>query len=233
MSRVIAIDGPSGAGKSTVARSVGRQLGFLHVDSGALYRLMTWQALQQGVDTNDESAMTDFAPRVEVVFEVRDGRVACLVGGAEPGEALRTTEINRHVSPVSKVPSVRARVTHWLRAMQQLGDLVVEGRDIGTVVFPDTPARFYLDASPQERARRRHLEEQEQQRPEQSRDAVLESLLHRDRIDSTRAHAPLRKAEGALAIDSTDMPLLEVVATVLAHLPPNWLRSSPDPVPAG
>ncbi len=233
MSRVIAIDGPSGAGKSTVARCVGRTLGFLHVDSGALYRLMTWQALQQGVDTDDETAMTAFAPRVEVAFEVREGRVACLVGGAEPGEALRTPEINRHVSPVSKVPAVRARVTHWLRGMQQLGDLVVEGRDIGTVVFPDSPARFYLDASPEERARRRHLEEQEQQRPRQSRDAVLESLLHRDRIDSSRVHAPLRKAEGAVIIDSTNMPLAEVVAAVLAQVPPSWLQSSPAPAPAG
>jgi len=223
MNRVIAIDGPSGAGKSSVSRLVGRRLGFIHVDSGALYRIMTWQALRQGVDTNDEQALTAFAPSVKVAFSVRDGAVVYAVDGREPGDAIRTPEINRHASPVSKVPAVRARVTAWLRDMRALGDIIVEGRDIGSVVFPDTPARFYLDASPEERARRRHLEELEKGIAGGSREEVKASLLNRDRIDSSRAVAPLRVAEGAWVIDSTAIPLAEVVQTVLDRLPSDWL----------
>ena len=109
--KVIAIDGPSGSGKSTIARLLGRKLGFLHVDSGALYRIMTLVALRQGIDCNDEQAVAALAHQVKVDFVPRDGRVACLVDGAEPGDAIRTPEINANVSPVSKVPEVRTVVT--------------------------------------------------------------------------------------------------------------------------
>lgn len=220
--RVIAIDGPSGSGKSTVSRAIGQQLGFLHVDSGALYRIVTWQALRHGVDTNDAAAVADFAGRLTVEMKAVDGAVRFSVGGVEPGDAIRTAEINAAVSPVSRVPEVRTKVTGWLRDLRRLGDLVVEGRDIGSVVFPDSPARFYLDAAPEERARRRHLEEQAKGLPKQDREAIMASLLNRDRIDSSRAVAPLTVAEGALVIDSTRMPIEEVVGTVISHLPEEW-----------
>lgn len=220
--RVIAIDGPSGSGKSTVSRAIGQKLGFLHVDSGALYRIVTWQGLLHGVDPNDAAAVAAFAGRLAVEMTAVDGAVRFSVGGVEPGDAIRTAEINAAVSPVSKVPEVRAKVTAWLRDLRRLGDLVVEGRDIGSVVFPDSPARFYLDAAPEERARRRHLEEQAKGLPKQDREAVMASLLNRDRIDSSRAVAPLTVAEGALVIDSTRMPIEEVVATVISHLPEEW-----------
>ena len=196
MSRIIAIDGPSGSGKSTVARCLGRKLGFLHVDSGALYRIMTWQALARQIDTSNEAALTAFAPQVTVTFCVRDGMIVYAVNGVEPGDQIRTAEINQHASPVAKVPVVRERVTRWLRELQRFGDLVVEGRDIGSVVFPDSPARFYLDAAPEERARRRHTEEIQKGIATTGEDAVLASLLNRDRIDSSRAIAPLTIAEG-------------------------------------
>ena len=112
MNRVIAIDGPSGAGKSTVARCLGRKLGFLHVDSGALYRIMTWQALEHRIDTLSEVALTAFAPSVAVAFSVHDGSVVYSVKGVEPGDRIRTPEINQHASPVAKVPAVRTRVTN-------------------------------------------------------------------------------------------------------------------------
>jgi cytidylate kinase len=204
---------------------VGRLLGFIHVDSGALYRIMTWQALLHHVDTNDEAAVAAFAPSVNVAFSVREGAVVYTVDGAEPGAAIRTPEINRHASPVSKVPAVRTRVTNWLRDTRKLGDIIVEGRDICTVVFPDTPARFYLDASAEERARRRHLEDSEKGIASGDREAVKASLLNRDRIDSSRAVAPLRVAEGAWVIDSTALPLDQVVQTVLDHLPQGWLKT--------
>lgn len=222
MSRVIAIDGPSGAGKSTVARALGQALGFLHVDSGALYRIVTWQALRRGADCGDEAALAALVEQLEVTMTARDGAVRFSVAGEDPGEAIRLPEINAHVSPVSKVPAVRARVTAWLRDMRRLGDLVVEGRDIGSVVFPDSPARFYLDADPAERARRRHLEEIGKGLS-QSRADVLSSLLARDRIDSSRATAPLRVADGALVIDSTHLSVAEVLRLICTRLPPDYL----------
>ena len=136
MSKIIAIDGPSGAGKSSVSRLVGRRLGFLHVDSGALYRIMTWQALARGVDTSDPEAVAAFAPTVEVECRPVDGKVAYFVGGEEPGDRIRTLEINAHASEVATVKAVRDRITATLRGMAALGDLVVEGRDITTAVFP-------------------------------------------------------------------------------------------------
>lgn len=212
--RVIAIDGPSGAGKSTIARGIGRRLGFLHVDSGALYRIMTLAALRAGIDCNDAEAVRDFCGRVDVKFEVRDGKVAALVNGEEPGDAIRTPEINANVSPVSKVPEVREKVNAWLRGMRSLGDLAVEGRDIGSVVFPDAIVRFYLDASPDARARRRHLEEVSKGMATQGEEAIKASLLNRDRIDSTRKTAPLKIADGAIIIDSTSLGIDEVLAIV-------------------
>jgi cytidylate kinase len=227
MSRVIAIDGPSGAGKSSVSKRVGQELGFLHVDSGALYRIMTWQCLRRGIDTADPNAVAAFAPTVEVECVPQDGAVAYLVDGQPPGDAIRTPEINKHASPVATVKAVRDRVTAWLRGMTRFGDLIVEGRDITTAVFPDSPARFYLVASAEARAERRRREEIEKGIADQSAEEVKRSLLARDAIDSTRQHAPLRKADGALEIDSTHMTLDEVVQTVLDALPADWKKPGP------
>ena len=213
--KVIAIDGPSGAGKSSVSKRVGASLGFLHVDSGALYRIMTWQALENKVDTTNPTAVAAFAATVEVVCRPEDGAVAYYVKGEKPGNRIRTPEINAHASEVATVKEVRERITAILRGMTSLGNLVVEGRDITTVVFPDSPARFYLTASAEARARRRQKEEVEKGIANQSEEAVKASLLARDKIDSTRKYAPLKKADGVLEIDSSDLTLDEVVALVL------------------
>ena len=130
MSRVIAIDGPSGAGKSSVSKLVGRRLGFLHVDSGALYRIMTWQCLEGGVDTSDPAAVAAFADTVDVECRAEGGAIAYYVKGVPPGERIRMPEINAHASQVATVPEVRARITAILRGLVVHGDLVVEGRDI-------------------------------------------------------------------------------------------------------
>lgn len=214
MHKVIAIDGPSAAGKSTVARAVSRRLGFLYVDSGALYRIVTWQALQRGVDPDDPEAVAAFVGPFEVEFAESDGAIVYRVAGALPGDAIRRPEVNRAVSPVSKVPEVREKVTGWLRALRARDNLVVEGRDIGSVVFPDATARFYLDASPEERARRRFQEEREKGIPGEA-GQVLKGLLRRDRIDSTRANAPLRIAPGAIVIDSTHLGIDAVVDQIV------------------
>ena len=222
MANVIAVDGPSGAGKSSVSRIVGARLGYLHVDSGALYRIMTWQCLEEKVDTSDPAAVAAFAERVAIDCRPEDGRIAYYVNGEAPGNRIRTPEINAHASQVATVKAVRDRITALLRGMTRHGDLVVEGRDITTAVFPDSPARFYLTASAEARARRRQKEEVEKGIANQSAEDVKKSLLARDAIDSTRAYAPLRKADGALEIDSSDLTLEQVVETVLNALPADW-----------
>ena len=218
MSKVIAIDGPSGAGKSSVSRIVGKKLGFLHVDSGALYRIMTWQALVRKVDTDNPEAVAAFAPTVEIECRPENGAIAYYVGGEPPGERIRTPEINAHASQVATVKQVRDKITALLRGLTRFGDLVVEGRDITTAVFPDSPARFYLTASAEARARRRQKEEVEKGIANQSAETVKASLLARDAIDSTRKYAPLRKADGAIEIDSSDLTLEQVVDIVLEKI---------------
>ncbi len=225
MSRVIAIDGPSGAGKSSVSKRVGKLLGFLHVDSGALYRIMTWQCLKHNIDPSDPEAVAACARQVTVTCEPRDGAIEYFVAGVPPGDALRAPEINRHASPVATVKAVRERVTGWLRDMTRFGDLIVEGRDITTAVFPESPARYYLVASAEARAERRRKEELDKGIASQTADEVKASLLARDAIDSTRKYAPLRKADGAIEIDSTNMTIEEVVKSIIDALPAEWKRS--------
>lgn len=215
MTKVIAIDGPSGAGKSSVSRIVGERLRMLHVDSGALYRIFTWQALVKGVDTLSPDAVAAFAPSVEIDCRPENGAIVYYVDGEIPGNRIRTPEINAHASHVATVKAVRDRVTDLLRSLVRFGDLVVEGRDITTAVFPDSPYRFYLTASAEARARRRQKEEVEKGIANQSEEAVKASLLARDRIDSTRQYAPLKKADGVTEIDSSDLTLEQVVDLVL------------------
>ena len=222
MAKVIAVDGPSGAGKSSVSRLVGEKLGFLHVDSGALYRIITWQCLECGIDTSISDDVAAFAANVKIECVPEDGCIKYLVGGEEPGNRIRTPEINAHASPVATVKAVRDRVTAILRSLVAFGDLVVEGRDITTAVFPDTPARFYLTASADVRASRRRREEVEKGIADQSAEAVKASLLARDKIDSSRKHAPLRKADGVVEIDSSELDLDQVVEAVMSALPGDW-----------
>ena len=220
--RVIAVDGPSGAGKSSVSKRVGKALGYLHVDSGALYRIMTWQCLENRIDTENPAAVAAFAQQVEIECRPENGAIAYYVKGEAPGERIRMPEINAHASQVATVKEVRDRITALLRGMTQYGNLVVEGRDITTAVFSDSPARFYLTASAEARALRRQKEEVAKGIANQSAEAVKASLLARDAIDSTRKYAPLKKADGAFEIDSTNLTLDQVVETVLNALPADW-----------
>ena len=222
LARVIAIDGPSGAGKSSVSKEVGKRLGYLHVDSGALYRIVTWQCLEQGVDTSDPAAVAALAKDLAIDCKAEDGRVVYEVGGIRPDKELREPRINAHASPVATVPEVRAKITSGLRSLTRFGNLIIEGRDITTAVFPDSPARFYLEADPEVRAARRQLEEVQKGIANQDVEAVKASLLARDKIDSSRACAPLRKADGVVAIDSTYLTLEQVVQTVIDALPAEW-----------
>ena len=220
MNTVIAIDGPSASGKSTVARHVAKALDGLYVDSGALYRAVAWKVLLAGVDPQDQEAVARLVEGVDADFLVEGGAVLFEMDGARPGAALRTEEVNRAVSPVAANPVVREKVTRWLRDMASLGSLVMEGRDIGTVVFPAASFKFYLDASPEERARRRHAEMQDVL----SVDAVGASLQRRDQIDSRRMTAPLAIAEDAHVVDSTGLSVEGVTRLIVERVKGNALH---------
>ena len=210
---IVAIDGPSASGKSTVARGVAGALGYLYVDSGSLYRCVAWMALTGGVSVEDAPAVEALARELPISFASTDGAVTFRVGDLRPTRELRTEEVNRAVSPVAAMPGVRKQVVAWLRGMVCFGDLVMEGRDIGTVVFPDAEHKFYLDASPEERARRRFTQD-----GKGSVEQVGDSLSRRDRIDSTRVTAPLTVAPGAIVVDSTGLSVAGVVDTILSSI---------------
>ncbi|MBO7224029.1 MAG: (d)CMP kinase [Kiritimatiellae bacterium] len=214
MNKVICIDGPAASGKSTVSKLIAEMSGIKYVDSGALYRIATWQALEAGIDTNDAEAVAKFITNLKVDFVVKGNRVAYEVNGKEPGDKIRTPEINKHVSPVSAVPEVRTIVTKWLRDMRSVGDIVVEGRDIGSVVYPDSPYRFYLDADAETRTLRRHKEDI-QKGFIQNEEQVKASLLNRDKIDSSRKTAPLKIPEGAIVIDTSPLTAVQVAEKII------------------
>lgn len=217
--RVIAIDGPSASGKSTVSRGLAAKIGALYVDSGSLYRGMTWKVLEAGVDPQDEAGVLQVLEQAEWTFRVEDQAVRFAIDGVDPGEAIRGEAVRENVSYVARVPAVREMIVDRIRSMQSMGDLVVEGRDIGSVVFPHTPHKYYLDADPVERARRRNAEI-EAVETGSSVEQVMDSLRKRDHLDSTRKTAPLQVSEGSKVIDSTHLNLEEVVATVLQDFDP-------------
>jgi cytidylate kinase len=217
MNEVIAIDGPSASGKSTVARKVAGALGRLYVDSGALYRAVAWKALKDGIDPQNGDAVAQLVARINPEFFERDQAVCFRLDGVVLDQELREEVINRSVSPVAAEPTVRKTVTQWLRDMLSVGNLVMEGRDIGTAVFPDAAYKFYLDASPDERARRRHAEMADAE-AEMSVGDVHESLSRRDSIDSRRMTAPLKVADDAVIVDSTQMDITQVVASIVERV---------------
>jgi cytidylate kinase len=214
MGKAIAIDGPSASGKSTVSKGVAAALGFIYVDSGALYRGVTWQAIRKGVDTTDAAAVLESMHNADWDFFVQEGAAVFSVDGDVPVQELREKNVREAVAHVASVPEVRKFVVDSLQSLVNFGSLVMEGRDIGTVVFPDSPYKFYLDADPEERAMRRYRELVTAGEDEKA-DEVMESLKKRDQIDATRKADPLVVAPGAQVIDSTSMSLEEVIQTVI------------------
>ena len=207
----IAIDGPSGAGKGTVARAVAKALGYRHVDSGAMYRAVGWKALQDGLAIDDEAALEALAERSRIV--VTDARVA--IDEADVTREIRTPAIDRAAASVARLSRVRAVLVRRQRALGAGGGIVMEGRDIGTVVFPDADVKIYLDASPEERARRRANDPAHAGMPAAVSD-VAKMLTERDRSDSTRTASPLYAAEDAVVVDTTGKSVEQVVAEVMA-----------------
>jgi cytidylate kinase len=218
--KVIAIDGPSGVGKGTVARAIADAFGYRHVDTGAMYRALAWRAIDLGLDVEDEPAVSAMAGRADIV--VANGQVS--VDGVDVTSAIRTPQIDRAVTSVARMPSVRAVLVARQRAFGHEGGVVMEGRDIGTVVFPDADVKIYLDASPDERARRRAADPAHGGRGE-ALATVASAMADRDRIDSTRAASPLMIAPDAVVVDTTGIAVPDVVAKVKAIIDATNLRA--------
>ena len=211
---IIAIDGPSGAGKSSVSVEVARELGFSCLDTGAMYRSIAWQALQDGIALDDADALGEVARTHEIEFAHELGNpkpMGVSIGGVDVTSAIRTAEIDRAVSPVSAVPAVREALVAQQQRIGRAGDYVVEGRDIGTVVFPDAEVKVFLTASDEARARRRVLQNEERGVGSTDFQTVLADIIRRDELDSSRAASPLRPADDAVHIDSSDMTMQQVI----------------------
>jgi cytidylate kinase len=209
---IIAIDGPSGAGKGTVARTIAARLGYRHVDTGAMYRAVAWKARHEGHDLAD-------APSVAAVgraasFALDDGRV--VIDGHDVTRAIRTPEMDAAASIVARHPEVRAALVERQRAFGAAGGVVMEGRDIGSVVFPDADVKIYLDAAPEERARRRAQDAAHAAGAESGTGGVAEAMRTRDQSDSTRSVSPLIQMEDAEYVDTTHMAVSDVIDRVMA-----------------
>ena len=207
---IIAIDGPSGAGKGTVARTLASSLGYRHVDTGAMYRAVGWKARHDQIALDDEAAVARVAHGADLVVE---GGVVT-IDGHDVTREIRTPEIDVVATAVARLPRVRAELVARQRAIGAGGGVVMEGRDIGTVVFPDADVKVYLDASPAERARRR-ANDTAHTGSRVGQAAVAEAIQARDTADSTRTVSPLALAPDAVHIDTTDIPVTDVVERVL------------------
>jgi len=207
---VIAIDGPSGAGKGTVSRTVSQRLGYLHVDTGAMYRAVAWKAAYEGVPLDDDAQLSALARRAS--YEQADGTIT--IDGHDVTRAIRTPDMDKAAASVARLPAVREVLVGKQRALGAKGGVVMEGRDIGTVVFPNADVKLYIDASAEVRAQRRAADASHSG-SQSGITSVQSDMAARDQADSTRAVAPLTKADDAVYIDTTDMPIEAVVHRVM------------------
>ena len=204
--QVVAIDGPAASGKSSVARELARRLKFIYVNSGAMYRAVTWIVLERGIGPDDQNGIAKFIGQARLDANFVDGQFHLLINNADFTQHLHEERVNAEVSQVSTVPEVRRLLVQRMRDCATMHDLVIEGRDIGSVVFPDTAYKFYIDASPEVRAQRRAAE------------GLRDEIAQRDRADSSRAASPLIVAKDAEIIDTSDLSIGAVVDEIVSRL---------------
>jgi len=213
---VVALDGPAGAGKSTVSRRLAAALGYRYIDTGAMYRVVGVLAAERGIDLSDSAALATLCDQIDFEFVERDGRIHTYTGERDLSDAIRTPTAAQQASKVSAVPAVRECLVAKQRAMGAGGGVVMEGRDIGTVVFPDAPVKVFLDASAMERARRRAIEVYGSAATRADVERIAQEIAERDARDRGRAHSPLRPAPDAVVVDTTDRTIEQVVTELCA-----------------
>jgi cytidylate kinase len=215
---IIAIDGPAGAGKSTIAKIIAQRLGFLYIDTGAMYRALTLKSLDEDVDMTDAARMAELARKSSIdLINNPDGTLKVTLDGKDVSRQIRDPRITKYVSDVAKIREVREVMLQAQRNLGKRGNSILDGRDIGTVVFPDAQKKFFLDADFNERVNRRHKEFNEAGK-EIAWNNVETDLSNRDTIDSTRECAPLRKADDAIYVDTTDLNIQQVVEKILSYI---------------
>jgi len=213
---IIAIDGPAGSGKSTVAKLVARKLNLFYIDTGAMYRALALKSIRAGIDPNNEESLASLALQTEISlnYDTKTGRLVVLLDKEDVSEEIRRPFITEIVSYIAKIKKVREIMVALQRKMAEGKKSILEGRDIATVVFPDAYKKFFLDAAPEERVKRRYLELREKKLPiEESK--VKNDIENRDKIDSTREIAPLRRSPDAIYIDTTNLTIDQVVERVI------------------
>ena len=211
----IAIDGPAASGKSTLARKLAERLGLVMVNSGAMYRAVTWKALRENIDPSDTAAVIDLLNRIDIHCGEEGMTSTCTIDGVDPGDELRSETINSNVSAIAAIPEVRDKLVALQRGYLDHTSIVMEGRDIGSVVFPDTPYKIYVDASEEVRAARRIA------------DGEVDSVAKRDAADSERATAPLKIADGAVVLDTSNHTIESGVDAAIEILKQQGLPALP------
>lgn len=214
---IVAIDGPAGSGKSTIAKLVAKKLGFFYIDTGAMYRALTLKAKKLGLNLKDDKLITELAKNTKINLEYRQDKLNVILDGEDVSAAIRKPHISNGVSEIAKIKEVRSVMTTLQRNLAEYNDSVLEGRDIGTVVFPKAQFKFYLDADFNERVNRR-LKELKEKNETVTFEDISKDLAMRDKIDSTREVAPLKKADDAIFVDTTKLTIDQVVEKILSYI---------------
>ena len=216
----VAIDGPASSGKSTISKLIAKENHFVYLDTGAMYRVVTLAVLRNNISLDDYEAIENLVQNIEIRFLMKDGKQSVFMNGEDVTDEIRSVEVTKNVSAVSAIKEVRTRLVHLQQEIAENHSIIMDGRDIGTVVLPQAEIKIFLVASVEERAKRRFIENQEKG-IEMSYEELVEDIRRRDHIDSTRKESPLKKAEDAIEIDTTTMTIEDVVKTVTALIQKN------------